>query len=278
MAPPRAPLPDGTFLHVGNATLLLRCAGFTILTDPNFLHQGERAHLGYGLSSKRLREPALSVEELPPLDVVVLSHLHGDHFDRRARNGLDRSVPIVTTRQAAKALRSWGFSEASAVATWERWSTHRDDGSGLAVTSLPGAHAFGFLGKLLPHVMGSLLEFTQADGRTYRIYLSGDTLVFDGFDEIGRRHPDIDVGFVHLGGTRILGATVTMDGPQGVDALHRVRPRTAVPIHYEEYGVMRSPLSDFTTVAAAAKRPFPEIQVVDRGVTTPLPHLAQRGS
>lgn len=271
MATPRAPLTDGTFVHVGNATVLLRSAGFTVLTDPNFLHRGERAHLGYGLNSKRLLEPALSVEELPPLDVVVLSHLHGDHFDRRARHGLDRTVPIVTTRHAAAALRSWGFSGATAVATWERWSTRRDDGSRLTVTSLPGAHAFGLLGKLLPPVMGTLLEFTEPGGEPYRIWFSGDTLVFDGLDDIGRRHPDIDVGFLHLGGTRVLGATVTMDGAQGVEALRRVRPRTAVPIHYEEYGVMVSPLRDFTSAAAAAAATLPQIRVADRGVPTPLP-------
>ena len=90
---------------IGTATALLRVGGFTLLTDPNFLHRGQRAYLGYGLWSKRRSEPALAVDELPPLDAVVLSHLHGDHFDRVARRGLDRSVPILSTPQAARRLR-----------------------------------------------------------------------------------------------------------------------------------------------------------------------------
>src|SRR5690242_7657168 len=74
---------DGSVLFIGTATTLIRYGGFTILTDPNFLHRGEKVHLGYGLQSTRLTDPALNLEDLPPVDFVVLSHLHEDHFDRR---------------------------------------------------------------------------------------------------------------------------------------------------------------------------------------------------
>src|SRR5688572_4666515 len=91
----------GTVFFVGTATVLFRLGGYTILTDPNFLHQGDHVHLGYGLVAKRLTEPALEIDQLPPLDLVVLSHYHGDHFDRIAEQRLDRAVPIITTRHAA---------------------------------------------------------------------------------------------------------------------------------------------------------------------------------
>jgi L-ascorbate metabolism protein UlaG (beta-lactamase superfamily) len=71
-----------------------------VLTDPNFLHQGQRAYLGYGLVSKRRKPPALTVAELPPIDAIVLSHLHGDHWDRVAQRGLDHSLPVVTGETA----------------------------------------------------------------------------------------------------------------------------------------------------------------------------------
>src|SRR3954453_16659805 len=97
---------------IGNATVLLRGGPFTILTDPNFLHAGQRAHLGYGLLTKRLPSPALQVGELPPpagrpppLDAVVFSHLHGDHWDKVASEGLDKWLPILTTTHAAPRLR-----------------------------------------------------------------------------------------------------------------------------------------------------------------------------
>src|SRR5438270_13083143 len=90
---------QGSIFFIGTATVLLRYAGFTVLTDPNFLHRGEQAHLGYGLRSTRLVEPALNMEQLPPLDLVVLSHLHEDHFDRRVAALLEKRTHIVTTRQ-----------------------------------------------------------------------------------------------------------------------------------------------------------------------------------
>ena len=58
----------GSVFFVGTATVILRYAGFTILTDPNFLHASDHAHLGYGLTAQRLTDPALEIEDLPPLD------------------------------------------------------------------------------------------------------------------------------------------------------------------------------------------------------------------
>ena len=84
---------DASVTFIGNATVLLRLGAFTLLTDPNFLHAGQRAYLGYGMWSKRRADPALTIKQLPPLDGVVLSHLHGDHFDRVARRGLPEICP-----------------------------------------------------------------------------------------------------------------------------------------------------------------------------------------
>lgn len=74
-----------TLTSIGPATILLRLGTFTVLTDPDFPHGGQRAYLGKGLWSRRLTEPAPQPAELPDLDAVVLSQLHGDHFDRMAR-------------------------------------------------------------------------------------------------------------------------------------------------------------------------------------------------
>ncbi|RJK94323.1 MBL fold metallo-hydrolase [Vallicoccus soli] len=262
------PTGDASLTFIGTATTLLRLGRFTLLTDPNFLHRGQRAYLGKGLWSKRLTDPALGVEELPRLDAVVLSHLHGDHFDRVARRGLDRAVPVVTTGRAADRLGSWGFT-AHGLPTWGRWSMRQGDEE-LTVEALPGVHARGLMGRLLPPVMGSLLTHAVGGEVRRRVYLSGDTLTGPHLDAVHERHPDIDVAVVHLGGTRVLLHTVTMDDGQGVDFLRRVRPRQAVPVHHDDYGVFRSPVSDFLARARSFGTAT-QVRPVARGETIVLP-------
>jgi L-ascorbate metabolism protein UlaG (beta-lactamase superfamily) len=264
---------DDGLLFVGTATTLLRYAGFTVLTDPNFLHRGERAYLGKGLVSRRLTDPALNVADLPPLDLVVLSHLHGDHFDRVARRGLDHDVPVATTPKAARRLGKWGFATRP-LRTWESTSVRRGAAE-LRVTALPGRHAYGAWQRLFPPVMGSLVEITAPDRPPLRLYLTGDTLVYDDLREIQARYPDLDVGVLHLGGTKVLGLLLTMDGKQGVDLLEMIRPRVAVPVHFDDYPVFRSPLSDFLD-EVERRPPASQVVTLGRGETLPLPASVDR--
>jgi L-ascorbate metabolism protein UlaG (beta-lactamase superfamily) len=264
---------DGAIeLHfIGNATVLLRYGGLTLLTDPNFLHRGQYAYLGYGLFSRRLTEPALDPGDLPRLDAVVLSHLHGDHWDRRARRELDHSVPVLTTPHAARRLRVvHRFPRTAGLRTWEGFTVRRGDVQ-VRVTALPGRHAgHPVLRGLLPPVMGSMLEFGPAGGAPrMRLYVSGDTLVHDGLDEIAQRFPAADLAVLHLGGTRLPGGfVVTMDGAQGAELARRLDPRLLLPVHYGDYTVMRSPLEAFLTEIDA-------LGLGDRVVHCPHGHRAR---
>jgi L-ascorbate metabolism protein UlaG (beta-lactamase superfamily) len=76
--------------------------------------------------------------------------------------------------------------------------------------------------------------------------------VIDDLKEIPRRYPHLDLALLHLGGTRVLGIMVTMDGKQGVEAMRIVKPERAIPIHYNDYDVFKSPLSDFQSEVIAA--------------------------
>jgi len=132
-------LDSGSIFFVGNATVLIRYAGFTILTDPTFIHMHEKVHLGYGLSSTRLTNPAIDIKELPPIDLIVLSHFHGDHFDQVAVRELDKSLPIVTTSHATEELSLRGFTNPQKLDTWESISFMKGDIQ-LNITSAPGRH------------------------------------------------------------------------------------------------------------------------------------------
>jgi L-ascorbate metabolism protein UlaG (beta-lactamase superfamily) len=259
----------GTVTFVGTATTVLRIGDFTLLTDPNFLHAGQRAYLGYGMWSRRRTDPALRITELPPLDGVLLSHLHGDHFDRVAREALPKTLPIVTTPPAQRRLRQWGFTAATGLATWQGHELSRGD-QRLRITSVPGQHGPGLVDRLLPRVMGAIVDLEDGGWRRLRLYVTGDTLYRPALAEIPRRFPDIDAMLIHLGGTRLFGILLSMDGRQGADLTELVRPGLTVPIHYGDYPVFRSPVEDFLD-GLAGRRPELLVRTLARGETITLP-------
>lgn len=248
----RADLEHGSIFFIGTATVLLRSAGFTILTDPNFLRMGDKAPLGYGFKARRLLNPAISLDRLPPVDLVLLSHMHEDHFDRTVMRKLNKLTPIVTTPQATRTLQKKGFRRVYPLATWEKLSMIKG-GRTLHITAMPGRHGPGPVSKLLPAVMGSMLEFEPVVGKVAtRIYISGDTLPYKALREIPKRYPAIDIALLHLGGTKLAGLTVTMNGQQGVEVAKLIKAQTTVPIHYNDYDVFKSPLNDFIKECARA--------------------------
>jgi L-ascorbate metabolism protein UlaG (beta-lactamase superfamily) len=237
---------DGSVLFIGNATVLIRYGGFTILTDPNFLHKGDHVHLGYGLKSERLTHPAIEIDKLPVIDLIVLSHMHGDHFDQLVQQKLNRNIPIVTATEAAQELEKMGFKARHPLKPWESLSVKKGDAT-LRISSMPARHGPPVMSAALPDTMGSILDFVAPDGRVnYRMYISGDTLMHDEIEEIPKRHSDVDLALLHLGGTRILNAVmVTMDAAEGMQMMRIIAPRHAIPIHYNDYDVFKSPIEDF---------------------------------
>ncbi|NEK85894.1 metal-dependent hydrolase [Blastococcus saxobsidens] len=264
----RRPADDVTMTFGGTATMLLRIGGFTLLTDPNFLHRGQRARLGYGLRSKRLTDPALVPAQLPELDGILLSHMHGDHWDRIATRTLPKETPVVTTPEAAKCLSDRGFTGTAELRAWDTHVFTRGAET-LRVTSVPGVHGPGPLARVLPQVMGSVLELVRDGEVSWRGYISGDTLFRPFLGEVLERCGPLDVVIPHLGGTKALGLTVTMDGRQGADLVELLKPPVTVPVHYDDYDRFASPLGDF--VAEVARRRLPgTVRPAYRGETISL--------
>jgi L-ascorbate metabolism protein UlaG (beta-lactamase superfamily) len=247
------PSQEASVQFIGTATVLVRYQGLTILTDPNFLHKGEHVHLGYGLTARRLTNPAIDLDKLPPIDLVVLSHMHEDHFDKLVQEKLDKNTPIATTKSAAEALRQLGFKRAMGMDYWDRLDVEKG-ATHVSITSVPGRHGKLGMQALLPSVMGSVYDFSPGQNKpAYRMYVSGDTLIYDDLRAIPQRFPGIDLALLHLGGTRILGVfKVTMDGKDGVKLLQIVQPKHAIPIHFDDYDVFKSPLADFAREVEAA--------------------------
>jgi L-ascorbate metabolism protein UlaG (beta-lactamase superfamily) len=243
---------EGDVYFIGNATTLIRFCGLTILTDPAFLHKGEHVYLGHGIWARREVEPACQIADLPPIDLVVLSHYHGDHFDDVAAQELDKKLPIVSTADAVAKLSSLGFGQGYPLDTWESLMVQKGDAT-LTITAMPAKHATDeAVNELLMPVNGHLLDFSGNDDHLYRLYITGDTMLVASIEDIPRRYPDIDLGLIHTGGTTFLVTVVTMTGEQGVKAVEITKPRIAIPIHYNDFSVFLSGLDDFKKAARAS--------------------------
>ncbi|KAK4098181.1 Metallo-hydrolase/oxidoreductase [Parathielavia hyrcaniae] len=184
---PDSPEEEGSVYFIGNATTILSYASLRFLTDPNFLHAGDHVHLGPGVTSQRLRDPIVpGLGSLPPVDCVLLSHYHEDHFDREVEANLNRDVPIVTTPHARGCLTEQkgegeGFRRVLGVGAFEGVLVkpvgeddereRGDGGSGgggkeaVRVTGMPGKHVppgpLGVANELLgavPPTNGWLVE------------------------------------------------------------------------------------------------------------------------
>ena len=149
-------------------------------------------------------------------------------------------------------MQKKGFEQARGIETWETFTVVKGDAR-VRINAMPARHAPTPLNHLLPPVMGSMLEFQDTGEQTnFRLYISGDTLLYDFLREIPRRFPAIDLALIHLGGTKIMGVLLTMDARQGVQALQIIAPKTAIPIHFNDYTVFKSLLDDFKRAVEAA--------------------------
>ncbi|KAF1950425.1 Metallo-hydrolase/oxidoreductase [Byssothecium circinans] len=267
---------NATLFFIGTATTILEWEGIHILTDPNFLHAGDHVHLGPGVSATRQTNPAIDLEQLPRIDAVLLSHYHEDHFDREVEEKLKREIPIITTPHAKSCLTAKGEESFTAVHALDFFESMRLDVKtgkiqggqkpSVKVTGMPGKHVppgplsvANDLLKAVPPTNGWMVELGYGSTGNedqfdcgYRIYISGDTLLVDELKEIPERYSDqqIDLMLIHLGGTTIPGPSmpllmVTMDAKQGVQLMQLINPDITIPIHYDDYDVFTSPLSDF---------------------------------
>src|ERR1700754_3897320 len=207
---PTANFDEGDVYFIGNATVLIRFGGLTILTDPAFLHKGEHVDLGHGIWARREVEPACQIADLPPVDLVVLSHSPGDHFDDVAAQELDKNLPIVSTADAVGKLSTLGFEQGYPLDTWESLEVNKGEAT-VTITAMPAKHATEeAVNELLMPVNGHLLDFSRNGDHLYRLYITGDTMLVDSLEDIPRRYPDIDLGLIHTGGTTFLVTVVTM--------------------------------------------------------------------
>jgi L-ascorbate metabolism protein UlaG (beta-lactamase superfamily) len=206
-APIIAPLPAPLAVtRIAHASALIELGELKVLTDPWF---SEMAGYHHG-------EPlALSVDQLPKLDAVVVSHGHYDHFDIETfAQYRDKAVPMIVLKGLGEKTRAQGFTQVTELAAGD----HATLGA-LTVTAMPGAHGADEITFLL-----------EAHG--LRVFFGGDSLLTDELREAAKKVAPVDLALPAVNGLRAMGSQKVMNAEEAAELVSLLHARVAVPTHY----------------------------------------------
>ena len=238
--------PDLRLTYIGGPTLLLELGGLRLLTDPTF----DPAGSSYPTPVYVLRKtqgPAVTPESLGRVDAVLLSHDHHfDNLDHAGRALLARAGRVLTTDAGAARLGG----NASGLAPWQTVELTTRDGRMLRVTATPARHgpADGDRGP----VTGFVLAF--ADAPDHAIYISGDTVWYDGVAAVAGRFA-VEVAVLFMGAARVreVGpAHLTLTADEAVTAARALGGAIVIPLHFEGWEHFSESRAEVTRAFAAA--------------------------
>jgi L-ascorbate metabolism protein UlaG (beta-lactamase superfamily) len=216
---------------VGGPTTLLEVGGWRILTDPTFDPPGRRYGFGWGTASTKTTGPALRLDTLGPLDAVLLSHdHHADNLDDSGRALLPSVPTVLTTRAGARRLAA---RNVRGLAAGETTVLEVPGKPPLTVLATPCRHGPPLSRPVAGAVIGFALSL--ADRAGVSVWMTGDTVLHAPLRRLAGRL-DVDVAVLHLGSVKfpLTGPLrYSMNSAAVVRLLDLLRPRVAVPVHYE---------------------------------------------
>jgi L-ascorbate metabolism protein UlaG (beta-lactamase superfamily) len=223
-------LRDFRLTHIGGPTVLVEVGGWRLLTDPTFDPPGRKYSFGWGTGSRKTAGPALSAGEIGPVDAVLITHdHHDDNLDAAGRALLPAAGVVVTTVAGAKRLGG----ATRGLAPWGTTLLEADGRPAIELTATPCRHGPPLFRPLVGDVIGFALAW---EGQEHGVlWISGDTVLYDGVREVPGRLR-VDTALLHLGGVRfpVTGPLrYTMTAREAIELCRSLRPRTAIPIHYE---------------------------------------------
>lgn len=245
VAYPRADEGHFAATWIGHSTVLLQIAGLNVLTDPVFC---DRASPVQWLGPRRVMAPALAINALPPLDVILISHNHYDHLDKAAVRSLAAEHPGATwivPLGLGACIGGWGARRIAELDWWQR-----AEASGLVVTATPARH---FSSRSVNDRNKTLwCGFALSIGG-WRGYFSGDTAYHPEFSEVGARCGPFDFVMIPIGAyePRWFMRTVHVDPDEAVQTYQDVasaHPEAPLPlmlaIHWGTFRLSDEPMAE----------------------------------
>lgn len=243
-----------TLTLIGGPTVLIELASFRLLTDPTFDPPGD--YMG-AVRLEKTAGPALSADEVGAVDAVLLSHdQHFDNLDRGGRAFLEKAKTTFTTKVGA--ARLGGGSKG--LAPFETVTIEGAGGAKLFITAAPARHGPVGIEPFTGEVVGFLIGRERPGDA---IYVTGDTLWYEGTAEVARRYqPNLVIAFA--GAAEPRGAfDVTMDSNDVIEAAHAFPGATIIGVHNHGW-------AHFTESAADLAGAFATLGIANRLATLEL--------
>ncbi len=245
---------------IGGPTALLEVDGFRLLTDPTFDAPG-----AYQLPHVRLEKlsgPALSAEAIGEVDAVLLSHdQHADNLDHSGKDFLATAKRVLTTVAGAKRLggKTEGF------APWAATELTGRNGRSLTITATPARHGPAGIEPLAGDVIGFVVTSNRPGSRP--VYISGDTVWYDGVAEVARRF-SAGVVLPFAGAAQTRGPFhLTMDTNDTIETARAFPDAVIVPLHTDGWAHFRQGANDlrasFDTLGFGSR-----LKILEPGVAT----------
>ncbi|MFT3899192.1 MAG: MBL fold metallo-hydrolase [Gordonia sp. (in: high G+C Gram-positive bacteria)] len=220
---------------LGHATALVELDGVRILTDPVF---SRRASPSQHVGPARMHAAPIGVADLPPVDVVLISHDHYDHLDTASVIELARTHPgatFVCPLGVGAHLRAWGIgAERIRLADWHG-EVHS---AGIRFVAVPARH---FSGRGLER-NNTLWASWAAIGPQHRMFFSGDTGFSESFDDVGAAHGPFHLTLIAIGAYDPLWADIHVN-PEEALTIHRMLTRETeallLPLHWGTFNLAR---------------------------------------
>ncbi len=227
-----APMSDVKLTYLGGPTYLIEIGGIRIVTDPGFDPQGTERVEGPGHVLTKVMAPPIPVNEIGPIDLVLLSHAqHLDNLDNEGKRLLGRAALTITTPDSAK----MGLpGKPMGLQTWESHEFSRPNGQSIRITAMPAVHTSNpDLRGAVGEVTGFMIEWKEQKSGTF--YVSGDTVWIEDFKEIARRFK-VRSGILHLGAANVPAVGdnfLTMSSTDGAKLVKLLSMASAYPAHFE---------------------------------------------
>lgn len=236
--------PDNTVYRLGHSTVLMKLNNAFWITDPMF--SGRASPLRFA-GPARFHAPPVSIEELPPINGVIISHDHYDHLDRDSIMKLmGKTEYFLTPLGVGDILADWGVPSAK-VRQLDRWQETEIDGVRCVAT--PARH---FSGRGLFDKNHTQWASWVILGPDQRIFFSGDSGYFDGFKQIGEKYGPFDITMLETGAYNENWPEVHMHPEETIQAHLDLKGKCLLPVHNGTFDLaMHSWREPFERIAAS---------------------------